>query len=160
MSANAISIRTATPDDRPRMVMVINEAFAIETFLDGTRTDEVRLSALMERGSFLVTEEDAGQIVASVYLEIRGSRGYIGMLAVDPALQGKGVGRAMIQAAEEHCRAYGCIEMDLVVLSLRPDLPPRYRKLGYMETGTEEFTSTRRLKEGVQCHAILMSKAL
>jgi ribosomal protein S18 acetylase RimI-like enzyme len=159
MNANAISIRAATPDDRPQMVMVINEAFAIETFLEGTRTDEVRLSAMMESGTFMVAEDD-GKIGASIYVETRGSRGYIGMLAVDPALQGKGLGRAMIQAAEDYCRVAGCVAMDLVVLSLRPDLPPRYRKLGYAETGTEEFTPTRRLKDGMQCHAILMSKTL
>lgn len=159
MNTKPIHIRTATSHDRTQMIPVINEAFAIETFLEGTRTDSVRLTAMMEAGTFFVAE-DAARILASIYVEIRGSRGYIGMLAVDPSLQGKGLGRAMIQAAEDHCRVAGCIAMDLVVLSLRPDLPPRYRKLGYMETGTEEFTPTRRLKDGMECHAILMSKNL
>jgi hypothetical protein len=44
------------------------------------------------------------------------------------------------------------------VLSLRPDLPPFYRKLGYAEVRTEDFIPSRRLKDGMQCHAIVMSK--
>jgi hypothetical protein len=50
--------------------------------------------------------------------------------------------------------------MDITVLSLRTELPPFYRKLGYVETGAEEFRTSRPLKDGVQCHCIVMSKAL
>jgi len=50
--------------------------------------------------------------------------------------------------------------VDIVVLSLRTDLPPFYRKLGYVETGREEFRTSRPLKDGVECHGITMSKAL
>jgi ribosomal protein S18 acetylase RimI-like enzyme len=160
MHAEAIRIRVATATDRAAMIPVINEAFAIEAFLEGTRTDNARLTGMMGAGSFLVAEDDSSRIVASVYVEVRGTRGYIGMLAVDPALQGKGLGRAMVEAAEDHCRRLGCVAMDLTVLSLRPDLPPRYRKLGYVESGTEEFVPSRPLKDGMQCHCIVMSKTL
>lgn len=160
MNAEAIRIRIATPVDRAAMIPVINDAFAIETFLEGTRTDDVRLTGMMGTGSFMVAEDDAGRIIASVYVEIRSTRGYIGMLAVDPALQGKGLGRAMIEAAEDHCRRLNCVAMDLTVLNLRPDLPPRYRKLGYVESGTEEFVPSRPLKDGMRCHCIVMSKTL
>src|SRR6476659_2791778 len=160
MQAEAIRIRIATAVDRAAMIPVINKAFAIETFLEGTRTDEVRLTGMMETGSFLVAEDGPGRIIASVYVEIRSTRGYIGMLAVDPALQGKGLGRSMVEAAEDYCRRLGCVAMDLTVLSLRPDLPPRYRKLGYVESGTEEFMPSRPLKDGMRCHCIVMSKTL
>lgn len=50
--------------------------------------------------------------------------------------------------------------MDCVVLSLRPDLPLFYRKLGYTDTGTQEFRLSRLLKGGAECHGIIMSKAL
>jgi len=142
------------------MASIINAAFSIEGFLDGTRTDDARLTKMMESGSFLVAENDSSRIVASVYTEIRGDRGYLGVLAVDPACQGKGLGRRMVQEVEDYCRRRGCVAMDLTVLSLRTDLPPLYRKLGYVETGTEEFTTSRRLREGAECHCILMSKAL
>jgi len=153
-------IRLATTADTASIVSVTNAAFAVETFLDGTRTDETRLAEMLRKGSFLVADDGRGRIVASVYIELRGTRGYFGMLAVDPSQQGKGLGRMMVEAAENHCRKQGCNAMDIAVLSLRTELPPYYRKLGYVETGTEEFHPSRPLKAGVECHCILMSKAL
>jgi hypothetical protein len=50
--------------------------------------------------------------------------------------------------------------MDILVLSLREELPPLYRKFGYIVTGTEEFKPSRPLKPGVECYAIKMEKAL
>jgi GNAT superfamily N-acetyltransferase len=142
------------------MIPVINAAFAVETFLDGTRTDEIRLAEYKKSGEFLVAEDESGRIVASIYVEVRGDRGYFGMLAVDPLQQGRGLAHLVIEAAEEHCRSHGCTHMDINVLSLRPELPPFYRKFGYVETGTEEFRPSRPLKSDMECHAILMSKRL
>jgi ribosomal protein S18 acetylase RimI-like enzyme len=154
------AIRIATTADIPAMVPVINAAFGIEGFLEGERTSRVQLAEMMEKGIFLLGHDHSGKLIASVYVEIRGDRGYFGMLAVDPASQGKGIGRAVVEAAEGYSRKKGCADMDLTVLSLRPELPPLYRKLGYVETGTEEFRPARPLKDGVECHCILMSKKL
>lgn len=153
-----LRIRVATMADRTAMMPAINQAFAIETFLEGTRTDEVRLAEMMQTGEFLIAQNGSSKIVASVYVEIKGKRGYLGMLAVDPAEQGKGLGRVMVNAVEDYCQNKGCSGVDLVVISLRTDLPPFYRKLGYVETGTEEFHPSRKLRAGVECHCIVMSK--
>lgn len=142
------------------MISVVNAAFAVETFLDGTRTDDERMSEMMHKGEFLLAERDASRVVACVYTELRGERGYFGMLAVDPAEQGAGLGRRMVEAAEDYCREHSCKFMDMTVLNLRPELPPFYRKLGYVETGTEGFHPSRPLKDGIECHCIVMSKAL
>jgi GNAT superfamily N-acetyltransferase len=142
------------------MVAVINAAFAVENFLDGTRTDHERLAETMAKGHFLLGCDSSGQILASVYIEVCDGRGCLGMLAVHPGHQRKGLGRALVHAAEQHCRERGCKAMDLKVLSLRSELPPLYRKLGYLECGTEEFHPSRPLKSGVECHCIVMSKAL
>jgi len=155
-----VRIRVATPADTAALIAIVNAAFAIETFLGGSRTDEAQMPEMMRKGKFLVAEDDADHAVASVYTERRGERGYFGMLAVDVARQGTGLGRIMTAAAEDHCRKQGCKLMDITVLSLRPELPPFYRKLGYTETGTEEFHPSRALKDGVKCHCIVMSKAL
>jgi ribosomal protein S18 acetylase RimI-like enzyme len=117
------------------------------------------MAETMAKGMVLVAE-DAEGLAACVYTETRGERGYVGQLAVDPARQGLGIGRRMMQAAEDHLRRHGCVAVDIVVLSLRPDLPPLYERLGFVETGREPFTPVRKVKEGFQCHAILMSKNL
>lgn len=115
---------------------------------------------MMQKGGFLLADDDRGRLLACVYIERRGERGYFGMLAVDPSQQGRGLGRRMVEAAEDHCRREGCKFMDITVLNLRAELPPFYRKLGYAETGTEEFRTSRLLRDGVECHSIVMSKAL
>jgi hypothetical protein len=66
----------------------------------------------------------------------------------------------IVEAAEEHLRRQGCEAIDILVLSLRPELPPIYRRHGYVETGAEEFHSPRPLKPGAECHCIVMSKQL
>lgn len=155
-----IHIRAATARDMPAMIPVVNAAFAVETFIDGTRTDEERMAEMMSSGDFLLAERSSGRIAACVYIELREKRGYFGMLAVDPAEQGTGLGRRMVEAAEDYCRRVGCTAMDIAVLNLRPELPPFYRRLGYVETGTEQFHPSRPLRPGVECHCIVMSKAL
>jgi len=152
-------VRIAEAADLPTMVSVI-AAFTIETFLEGARTDGEHLAKMVQEGEFLLGCDRSGELVASVYVEVRGTRGYFGMLAVSPSQQGKGFGRAMVEKAEDHCRRQGCAAMDLTVLSLRQDLPPFYHRLGYREIGTEEFHPSRRLKTGVTCHCIVMSKML
>ncbi len=155
-----LKIRIATPADIPAIIPIVNAAFSVESFLEGTRTDEERMSAMMAKGQFMVGEDASGKIVTSLYVEMRGDRAYLGMLAVDPSLQGSGVGRQMANAAEDYCRKRGARHLDIVVLSLRPELLPLYRKLGFVETGTEEFHPTRPLKEGLECHGIIMTKEL
>src|SRR5580658_1908514 len=94
--ANISTVRVATAVDGPAMVSLINAAFAIETFLEGTRTDDADLAEKMTKGNFLLRYDGSDRLLAAVYVEVRGSRGYFGMLAVDPAHQGKGLGRTMV----------------------------------------------------------------
>ena len=153
-------IRLATLADAPAMIPVINAAFAVEGFIDGTRTDPERLPPMFDTGEFLVLEE-GGRILASVYVEVKPEqRGYLGMLAVDPSQQGRGLGRRMMEAAEQHLKSRGCDVIDILVVNLRTELPPLYRKLGYVEVGIEEFHPSRPLQAGVEAHCIVMSKPL
>jgi ribosomal protein S18 acetylase RimI-like enzyme len=156
----SIRFREAVAADGERLIALVNSAFSIETFFDGTRTDEVRLTAMMAKGAILVAENADGRLLASVYMERRGTRRYVGMLAVDPARQGEGLARRLVEAAEERFRQEGCEAIDITVLSLRPELLPIYRRFGYVETGSEEFRPSRPLRPGVECHCIVMSKQL
>ena len=153
-------IEIATSKDLPGILTVVNSAFVVETFIEGTRTDTRQLGALMENGEFLLAREGEA-IVASIYTELRGDRGYFGMLAVDPSQQGRGLGRMMVAAAEEKFRANGCRHVDISVLSPRLELFPFYRKLGYRETRTsKDYPSPEKLKPGVVCKEVWMQKEL
>jgi predicted N-acetyltransferase YhbS len=159
-SGTTLRFRLAAEADMPCLVPLINSAFSIETFLEGTRTDEIRLANMMCKGTILVAESESGQLLGCVYVEVRGQRGYLGQLAIDPTHQGSGLARRVVEAAEDHLRRQGCEGIDITVLSLRPELPRIYRRYGYIESGTEEFHPTQPLKPGEKCHSIVMSKQL
>jgi len=159
-TASNLRYRLAVAAETVRLIPLINSAFSVETFFDGTRTDAARLAATMRKGSILMAEDGEGRLLGCVYVEVRGKRGYLGQLAVDPARQGAGVGRSLVEAAEEHLRRQGCVAVDITVLNLRTELPPIYRRFGYVETGTETFHPSVPLKPGVECHGIVMSKKL
>jgi predicted N-acetyltransferase YhbS len=160
-SAPSLRIRLATEADIPRLVPMINAAFTVETFLEGTRTDIDRLSAYFLKGEFLLAEDDSGQLIGSIYTELRGARGYLGMLAVDPVHQRAGHGRTLMLAGEDYLRGKGCNAVDICVIAWRTELPPIYRRFGYVETAIQDFNPSQRLKPGTPlCQSILMSKPL
>lgn len=148
----------ATAADVPDLVRVINAAYEVEKFfVSGDRTDADTVARLMKKGAFLLTRDVAGAVTGCMYVELRGERCYFGMLSVDPARQGTGVGRQLVESAETFARDHGCRFMDIRVVNLRTELPPFYRKLGYEERGTEPVNDPRALQP---FHFILMSKPL
>jgi ribosomal protein S18 acetylase RimI-like enzyme len=153
-------LQTATVADIPSIVRLVNAAFAVETFINGPRTDGEEVRRLMDSGTFLVAKESNGEIVAAVYTEIGEARGYFGMLAVNPDRQGTGLGRAMVYAAEAHLHQCGCERVDITVLNLRTELFPFYTKLGYTVAGTVDYHKLHALKPGIVCVQIVMSKPL
>jgi len=154
----SLTIRAADGSDIHSLVRLINAAFIVEQFVfDGDRINAEETQAFMEKGRFLLAEDWAG-LAGCVYLEIRKDRGYLGLLAVDPARQGTGLGRKLVVAAEDYFRARGCCVVDLRVISQRTPLPPFYRRLGYIETGTAPFAPSLQAK--VPGHYIVMSKSI
>lgn len=154
-----LTIRDMRADEVHAVTRVTNAAFVVERFFkNGDRTTPDIVRALAGKGRFLVAEAPDGDLAGSVYVEIRGRSAYIGMLAIDPSRQGAGLGRALMTAAEHHGRDRGCATADITVVNLRTELPPFYRRLGYVETGTEPFTRDDELTQ--TCHFIAMTKTL
>ena len=154
----AREIRVARTDDASAIATLITLAYRVEDFfITGDRTDAADVRRLMQHGAFLVLEED-GVLVGAVYVKARAGSGYFGMLSVDPSRQGEGLGRRLIDAAEEWCRTAGCAEMEIEVVSLRTELPPFYQRLGYVLTGTRPFPDLH--KSRIQCEFLVMKKEL
>jgi predicted N-acetyltransferase YhbS len=152
-------VRPAAARDVGAIARLINLAFAVERFfVTGDRISEADIRVRMTSGGFLVAERDDGLIAGCVYTELRaGGRGYIGLLAVDPAHQRSGLGRLMMREAEQQCLRAGCTSIIITVVNLRTELPPFYRRLGYREQGTAPFTDDRATAD---CHFIIMGKSL
>ena len=152
-----MQVRPATISEAPALVSLINAAFRVEKFfIDTARIDLAQVQAFFRTGCFLVA--DNGELAACVYVEQRGTRGYFGLLSVDPARQKSGIGRRLVDAAEAHCRDLGCSAMDMQIVNLRSELPPFYQRLGYSEAGTAPFPADVVTK--LPCHFVRMSKSL
>ena len=159
-----MQLRLAEIQDAGAITRVINAAFRqAESFLiDRDRIDEESVRALLEKGKFLVADlvaDDESEVVGCVYVELRGERAYLGLLAVDPERQKAGLGSKLMDAAEEFCAEAGCRFMDLRIVNVRRELPEFYHRRGYAETGvTEAFPAELNTK--VPCHFVGMSKKL
>lgn len=154
---NRLNIRFAQSADVAALAALINAAFRVEQpFIEGDRTNPDGVRTYMQKGKFLLAEGAAG-LAGCVYVELRGDRGYLGLLGVDPAKQGAGLGRKLMEAAENYFRDADCRAVDLRIISARTPLPAFYRHLGYVETGTAPFAPDVPFK--TPCHYILMSKS-
>jgi ribosomal protein S18 acetylase RimI-like enzyme len=156
--SDTIAIRTAGAEDVPRIVALLNVAFAMERdFVDRDRTSDAQIAALMQTGTFLAAVAEPDALAACAYVELHGTRAYLGMLAVDPSLQGRGLGRRMIAAVENRAIDAGCTSIDIKIVDRRVELPPLYRALGFRDNGTAPFDDPLLTKP---CHFLLMSKEL
>jgi ribosomal protein S18 acetylase RimI-like enzyme len=160
----ATSVRRAQLSDTAALTELVNRAYAIESsFLEGDRTTADEIAALIRSGGFLVLDY-AGGIAAAVLFQGPGQRegtpplhAYFGMLSVLPELQGKGLGRRLVQVAEAMAEATGATSMSLRIINLREELSRWYQRLGYREVGTAPLNH-RRVKR--PCHFIEMAKLL
>jgi GNAT superfamily N-acetyltransferase len=151
-------MRTAQLADAPAIARLVNDAFRSERFfIDADRTDPDKVAGLLQKGSFLMLFED-GVLAGCVYTEIRGERGYFGLLAVHPQRQRSGLGTRLIAAAEQRCRSAGCRFMDLTFVNVRQELPGYYQRFGYVESGVLPFPTDQVAK--IPVHLGRMSKPL
>ncbi|MFF4963624.1 GNAT family N-acetyltransferase [Streptomyces sp. NPDC001037] len=146
-AATELTFRDAGDADVDALVALIESAYRGDAsragwtteadILQGQRTDpEGVLEVVKDPGSRLLTVERDGRIVACCQLEHRGDAAYFGMFAVSPALQGAGLGKAVIAEAERRARAtWGVTEMHMTVISVREDLIAWYERRGYRRTG-------------------------
>ncbi|MEU2223831.1 GNAT family N-acetyltransferase [Streptomyces sp. NPDC012751] len=146
-TATGLTFRDATDADVDVLVALIESAYRGDSsragwtteadLLEGQRTDpEGVLAVIKAPDSRLLAVEQAGRVVACCQLEHRGDHAYFGMFAVSPALQGAGLGKAVMAEAERRCReTWGVTEMRMTVISVREDLIAWYERRGYRRTG-------------------------
>ncbi|MET9503305.1 GNAT family N-acetyltransferase [Streptomyces sp. NPDC006622] len=146
-TATEFSFLDATEADVDALVALVQSAYRGDSsragwtteadILEGQRTDpEGLLEIIKGRDTRMLTARRDGRIVACCQLEHRGSSAYFGMFAVDPAVQGGGLGRTVLEEAERQAGSdWGVTEMHMTVISVRDDLIAWYERRGYRRTG-------------------------
>jgi len=142
-----MNISIATTTDIPSLVTLVNSAYRGEgakkgwtteaDLLDGIRTDEASLTAMLHKtgATMLLYRNDAGLIAGCVYLEQQPDTMYLGMLTVSPLLQAGGIGKQLLQAAEDFAKRNGVDNISMMVISVRHELIAWYERHGYTKTG-------------------------
>ena len=170
----SLTISPATAPNIPALVALVNRAYRGEAsrrgwtteahLLDGLRTDENELGKLLATPSvtMLMAHDTAGQLLGSVYLEIKRPDLYLGMLTVDPDQQAHGVGRQLLTMAETYARQAECTGVLISVISVRTELIAWYERLGFQPTGeTVPFPEEAKLSVPKQeLELLLMRKHL
>lgn len=105
--------------------------------LDGQRTDADELSDIIndkEQTITLAFIDD--KLAGCVNVSNRGDgRGYLGMLTVDPQRQAGGLGRQLIEVAEQGAASgFGARVMEMTVIAQRKELIAYYERRGYVLT--------------------------
>ncbi|MFJ9713546.1 GNAT family N-acetyltransferase [Streptomyces sp. NPDC101234] len=146
-AAASLTFRDAIDADVDVLVALVESAYRGDSsrvgwtteadILEGQRTDpDGVLEVIKAPDGTLLTVERDGRVVACCQLEHRGTHAYFGMFAVSPALQGAGLGKAVIAEAERRAREdWGATEMHMTVISVREDLIAWYERRGYRRTG-------------------------
>jgi ribosomal protein S18 acetylase RimI-like enzyme len=121
-----LTIRPFRDQDAAAVVTLWREAFPN----DPPRNDPVAILQRVHPGSLLVGELGT-RIVAAVIAGYDGHRGWIYHLAVAASERRKGIGRAMMAAAEQRLRAVGCPKVNLQVYRWNAEVVGFYERLGY-----------------------------
>ncbi len=142
-----IQFRSATEDDIPAIVALVESAYRGDVskqgwtteadMLDGQRTDPVSVANLIHApdSRVLLAQRD-DQLLACAHVEGHDGVGYFGMFAVSPLAQAAGIGAATLAEAERIARAdYDCAILSMTVISIRHELIAFYTRRGYRATG-------------------------
>jgi ribosomal protein S18 acetylase RimI-like enzyme len=132
--------------------------------LDGTRvTPDLMAEILVKPDTSILKYEENGNLLACVELRKDSGKLYLGMLTVSPNLQGKGIGKLMLKAAENEARSQACTGIYMTVISVRKELIDWYKRHGYTETGERKPFNMPDTRWGVPKQAlefIVLQKAI
>lgn len=130
-----MTIRPARPEEAPLLAALVERAYAPWVPIIGRRPFPMQddYAARIAAGEAWVLEE-AGTIHALLVLETHPGHLMLDNIAVDPARQGKGDGRRLLDFAEAEARRRGLPEVRLYTNVLMERNIALYARRGYAET--------------------------
>ena len=170
LDRESVFLRQAQADDINALEQLLNRCYRETSgwtneadLIGGIRTTPAELAAVINDPNhyyFVYPKtttgdrdgEETGEILGCIAVDIKtdtdsNHKAYIGMFAVHPVLQGKGVGNVILQAAENfatrHLQSDGqaadkkTAHLTMSILSHRPELLAYYQRRGYQLNGNK-----------------------
>lgn len=141
------AIDAASPADAPALKALLEAAYRGDSaragwnheadILDDERIARAELDALLaDPAVTILTAQEGSTLIGCVAVTRKSAQlGYLGMLCVLPTLQSGGLGRRLLDAAEDHARSIGLSAMEMTVIDSRASLIAWYVRRGYALTG-------------------------
>lgn len=141
-----VTVRPARPEDRDFVLATVRRLAAFgpppgrtaEEIVEGEeRTARAFFEDALPGRTLLLAESETGERLGFVYLETLRDyftlqeHGHVGMLAVTKQAEGRGVGGALLRAAEAWARARGHRRLTLTVFTENRSARAVYEHLGY-----------------------------
>ncbi len=170
----SFEILKATTKDAAELDVLVNSAYRGDSsrqgwtteadLLDGTRTDAAAIEDIINKSGYSILKYvEEGKILGCVELHVENGKLYLGMLTVRPHLQGKGIGKDLLRAAEVEARNQKCKSIFMTVISVRKELIDWYVRHGYTPTGERKpfaFNDPRFGQPKKQLEFIVLEKTL
>lgn len=146
-ASSTLTFRLAQKNDAPAITALVNSAYRGDSSRAGWTTEadlliDARVHAedvveiIETEGSLIFLCLQGEQIVGTVNLLKTDDAAYLGMFAVNPQLQGGGIGKQFMLAAEDLVRQqWQAKRMWMTVITTRHELIAYYERRGYRRTG-------------------------
>lgn len=140
-------LRHATHNDIPTLTSLLNRSYRGDSsragwtteadLLSGQRIDEVGLIQLVnDPDSLILITQSEESILATIHAHHENESIHFGLFAVEPSLQGGGIGKELLMYAEsEAIRKWGVTTAIMEVITHRSELIEYYERRGYMRNG-------------------------
>lgn len=141
------TFRKACKPDVEAIAKLVNKAYRPEAgvsgwthesdLVSGSRTHISQIEAILSTAdTVIIVGLKGSEIVSCVHVEKDQSHSHIGMLAVNPVLQGAGLGKQMLVHAESYASEnFGSGKFIMGVVTSRLELIAFYLRQGYQKTG-------------------------
>jgi ribosomal protein S18 acetylase RimI-like enzyme len=127
------AIRAISDDDIEKVIALWHAAGVARPWNDPRK--DIAFARRNPHSTLLVAEME-GDVIATVMVGEDGHRGWVYYVAADPNHQGKGLGRAMMSAAEDWLTKRGVWKLQLLVRAENAKVIEFYEHLGYRDTST------------------------
>lgn len=139
--------RHATHNDIPTLASLINRSYRGDSsragwtteadLLSGKRIDKAELIQLLnDPESLILISHSEDSVFATIHAHHENESVHFGLFAVEPSLQGVGIGKELLAYAEsEAIRKWGVSAAIMEVITHRRELIEYYERRGYLRTG-------------------------